>query len=472
MTEYITLPIMGAIIGYGTNWLAIKMVFRPYEEKRIFGIKVPFTPGVMAKERYNFSKKLGHTLSDNVITEEELGKYFQNIDFSIVVKNLLNDINVDKPLSAFIQKEKIGQVLNANLKNMIKTSLSDEEKRAVAKVIVSEIVSKFQGDNLESFFTKEEQIALINSFKNNDEVFRVANNLVNNLFRKTELLEKPIGEVFGEDVVEKLLGAVELNGDRIRLALLEYVKSEDFKYLEGKIEAVVSEGVGRIPIAAMFGGSALGKMVTPILIENAIEYLENEENNKEIVEVLNHILDVALKTDSKKSLEFVSQDIVYTATQKIIIEVCNGLGETVKAGDSTFEYKSIFKELVSVLESKFEYLIVKTIDNFLDDEEKLEKVSATAIDKIIELNINNFTSSINEEVIEQISGVLKVALDKNLSSLLKHINISEIVENKINTFELQEAERLVVGVMNKELKMITNLGGVLGFIIGCISILI
>ncbi len=472
MTEYITLPIMGAIIGYGTNWLAIKMIFRPYEEKHIFGVRVPFTPGVMAKERYNFSKKLGNTLSDNVITEEELAKYFQNIDFSSIVKNLLSDINVDKPLSAFIQEEKFVQVLNTSLKTMIKTSLSDEEKEAVAKVIVSNIKGKLQSDALENFLTKEEQVEIINSFKNNDEVFRVANNLVTNIFRKTEVLDKPIVDVLGDDTVEKLLKTFETNGDRIRLALLEYVKSEDFKYFEGKIEELVSAGVGKIPIAAMFGGSALGKMVTPILIENAIEYLEDEEHNEEIVEVGRHILDNLLKTDSNKALEFVSQDLIFMATQKLIIETCNGLAETVKTGTTTFEYKSIFKDTIGVLEGKLENLVINTIDNFLEDEEKLDKVSTAVVERIADIKISNFMNSISEEVVEQISSVLKVALDKNLSTLLKHINISEIVENKINTFEMKEAERLVVDVMNKELKMITSLGGVLGFIIGCISILI
>ena len=43
--------IVGAIIGYFTNWLAIKMLFRPHYEKKIFGIKIPFTPGLIPKEK-------------------------------------------------------------------------------------------------------------------------------------------------------------------------------------------------------------------------------------------------------------------------------------------------------------------------------------------------------------------------------------------------------------------------------------
>ncbi len=471
MTEYITLPVMGALIGYGTNWLAIKMVFRPYEEKRIFGLKVPFTPGVMAKERYNFSKKLGDTLSDNVITDEELAKYFQNIDFNKISQNLLDDINVDKPLSAFITDDKIVQALNASLKEIIKSSLS-EEKSNIAKFMLASVKSKLNSENIEGILSKEEQIELINSFKNNDEVFRVANNLVSNVFRKAEFLDKPLSEVFGEDVVSKISTSIDSNGDRIRLALLEYVKSEDFKYLEEKIEELVSAGIGKIPIASMFGGSALGKMVTPILVENIIEYLEDVEHNEEIVEVVNNLLDTLLKTDSKKALDFVSQDIVYMSTQKIIVEACNAIAETVKNGTSTFEYKSIFKDMVNVLETKLEGFTVDAIDKLSKDDEKLEFISSTVVSKVLDIKLGIVVKSLGGEVSSQIGNLLKVMIDKNLGRVLQQINISEIVENKINTFEMKEAEKLVIGVMNKELKMITNLGGVLGFIIGSLSIFI
>ena len=35
-------PLTGGIIGYFTNWLAIKMMFRPHQPKYLFGLKIPF----------------------------------------------------------------------------------------------------------------------------------------------------------------------------------------------------------------------------------------------------------------------------------------------------------------------------------------------------------------------------------------------------------------------------------------------
>ena len=44
----VILPVLvGATIGYFTNFLAIKMLFRPRKEVRIKGVRLPFTPGII-----------------------------------------------------------------------------------------------------------------------------------------------------------------------------------------------------------------------------------------------------------------------------------------------------------------------------------------------------------------------------------------------------------------------------------------
>lgn len=48
----IIIPILvGALIGYCTNYIAIKMLFRPRKPVFVFGKKLPFTPGVIPKNQ-------------------------------------------------------------------------------------------------------------------------------------------------------------------------------------------------------------------------------------------------------------------------------------------------------------------------------------------------------------------------------------------------------------------------------------
>ena len=72
--NYILPPILGGIIALSTNWLAIKMLFRPHRAKYIFGIRVPFTPGLIPKERDRLTAKLAEAISTRLLTPDVLAQ--------------------------------------------------------------------------------------------------------------------------------------------------------------------------------------------------------------------------------------------------------------------------------------------------------------------------------------------------------------------------------------------------------------
>lgn len=68
------MPILGAVIGFGTNVLAIIMLFRPHKAIKIGGFKLPFTPGLIPKEQAQLAKSIGEQLGQSVLTPETLMK--------------------------------------------------------------------------------------------------------------------------------------------------------------------------------------------------------------------------------------------------------------------------------------------------------------------------------------------------------------------------------------------------------------
>ena len=58
MFKYIAAPLIGALIGYCTNYIAVKMLFRPRHEKYIFVHTVPLTPGVSPKGKTRLAKSV------------------------------------------------------------------------------------------------------------------------------------------------------------------------------------------------------------------------------------------------------------------------------------------------------------------------------------------------------------------------------------------------------------------------------
>lgn len=67
---YILTPLFGAVIGYITNWIAIKMLFRPHRAHYLFGKKLPFTPGIIPKEKGRIASSIGEAISQNLMNEE------------------------------------------------------------------------------------------------------------------------------------------------------------------------------------------------------------------------------------------------------------------------------------------------------------------------------------------------------------------------------------------------------------------
>ena len=63
---------IGALIGSVTNFVAIRMLFRPYNPIYIFGKKLPFTPGLIPKRRAELAEQLGKMVVDHLLTVESI----------------------------------------------------------------------------------------------------------------------------------------------------------------------------------------------------------------------------------------------------------------------------------------------------------------------------------------------------------------------------------------------------------------
>lgn len=70
--HYIAGPLIGAIIGYFTNFLAVKMLFHPRTEKKLFGRTLPFTPGVIPKNKPRLAHAIGQAVANVLLTKEDI----------------------------------------------------------------------------------------------------------------------------------------------------------------------------------------------------------------------------------------------------------------------------------------------------------------------------------------------------------------------------------------------------------------
>jgi len=132
MNAFLITPIAGAVIGYVTNWIAIKMLFRPHTAKYILGVKLPFTPGLIPKERHRISQKIGETLANHLVTTDMITTYMLSDESMSAIEHefekYLQDAKV--PIGGIILKA-VSPLLKSN---RIKAGLSQTIGGWVSKI--------------------------------------------------------------------------------------------------------------------------------------------------------------------------------------------------------------------------------------------------------------------------------------------------------------------------------------------------
>ena len=144
-------PIVGAVIGFFTNWLAVKMLFRPYKAKYIGKLRLPFTPGIIPKRKEALGRALGKAVGEQLITPADLQKLFANDEMKAKVGNAVADAvcGNDDSVTAVTVIDGFGGEGTAD-KIADKTSAVIGEKliAAVKKLDLPALISERAGDVL------------------------------------------------------------------------------------------------------------------------------------------------------------------------------------------------------------------------------------------------------------------------------------------------------------------------------------
>ena len=76
--KYVLPVVLGAAIGYFTNDLAIRMLFRPRRAYYIGKWRLPFTPGIIPKNQPRIAKAVGNAVSGQLFTSDDLVAQIKN----------------------------------------------------------------------------------------------------------------------------------------------------------------------------------------------------------------------------------------------------------------------------------------------------------------------------------------------------------------------------------------------------------
>lgn len=153
--SYIIAPLLGGIIGYITNDIAIRMLFRPHTAKYLFGIHIPFTPGIIPKEKGRLAEAIGEAISENLMNKEVLEKYLLSEEMVGKVRMSVKDfIDVQQKnqetllqfLEHYLTNEEITNFVkgaNESITKQLSHKLTDKEVgEKVAHIVIEHVAQK------------------------------------------------------------------------------------------------------------------------------------------------------------------------------------------------------------------------------------------------------------------------------------------------------------------------------------------
>lgn len=364
--KYLVPVIVGAIIGYITNWLAIKMLFRPYYEKEFLGVHVPFTPGLIPKEKARIARSVGETVGSYLLSPE------------IIMESISNGENNDK-IKRWVEY-KINKLKESDktLKDFTK-NLSEEQYSEFLNTIERSITD-FIYSEIKDQSSKNETIEAVSK-------------------------QKVLGEIVPDSIIDSIKEYVENNDEKIANELREIFEAPYIKIkLKESINEAVSQNVSRIITRFVSVELITEKILT--IIEN---YIYNPNINKNIALIMTTSIDKLLEKE-------ISTETLY-------------------------DYISLFTK------KTMDKIINKPISEIIGD---MDEASVTSIADISKDIFEDFTKN-------------------QLPYLVELFNISKVVEDEINKFDVAFAEEIILEIASKELKAITWLGALLGGIMGILS---
>ena len=135
---------MGAAIGYITNDIAIRMLFRPHQAKYILGIKIPFTPGIIPKEKARIAGAIGKAVSDNLMNREVLEKSLLGDDMLEKISNTIDEF----VLTQSGNDETIEQFASHYLPQDDINAMRDNATDGIVKMITNKLENSNLGENI------------------------------------------------------------------------------------------------------------------------------------------------------------------------------------------------------------------------------------------------------------------------------------------------------------------------------------
>ncbi|MFN5513736.1 MAG: DUF445 domain-containing protein [Cyanobacteriota bacterium] len=194
LLQLILPPIAGGVIGYFTNDIAIKMLFRPYQPRFIGAYQLPLTPGLIPRNQKRLAQRVADTIMGSLLTPEELQRLAQKL----------------------LQKERVEAALRWLL-TLALAQVRQDKSQKTAKILANILRDLFS----------ESLPRLLKALSRREDFLDAQ---INRIFDQI-LLEFRLSELQARQLTDWLLESV-IPPDVIRLALIDFLTERNIQVID------------------------------------------------------------------------------------------------------------------------------------------------------------------------------------------------------------------------------------------------
>lgn len=397
---YVTPPIAGAIIGYFTNDIAIKMLFRPYRPIYIGKRQLPFTPGLIPRNQERLAKRVSDTIMSSLLTPEEL----QNL-----ARRLLQTERVQGAILWLLQ--------------MALEQIRQDKEQKTAKILAS-ILRDLVGQSLPR---------LLKVLARREDFLEAQ---INQIFDRI-LLEFQLTDAQAQKLSDWLIQVV-LPPDVLRQALIDFLTDRNIQIIdEGFREKssgtywVVANLLGlrnsltRLRTYCLDEREAANKLLTDLIFSLSVR--------ERLQQWLKNLSLQNLPLSTVRQLQKTTREVVRSYIQQRGTDLLKGFGESI-------DWDNLAVLILNRLQS------------------------STAVTTSL--------SVISQELAFVLDRYLEQDLENIVAQVIPVLSIDQLIVDRVKATSPQELEAATEGIVKNELQAIVNLGGVLGFVVGIMQVVL
>ncbi|UMT80005.1 DUF445 family protein [Staphylococcus roterodami] len=200
---------------------------------------------------------------------------------------------------------------------------------------------------------------------------------------------------------------------------------------------------------------------TDLLCDRARSYLSSAKGTQDINDMLDTFFNEKGKLIGMLQMFMTKESIADRIQQELIRLTSHPKARCIVTSVISNEYETFKNKPLNELINTTQFNdIAKNVSVYL-----MTYISNQA-NKPITSIMPNLIDYLENQLSTKLTDLVILQLSKHLSTIMTKVDLRGLIEEQINTFELDYIEKLIIEIANKELKLIMSLGFILGGIIG------